>query len=148
MMPIMMHRVFTAKAYYVTEDWSGIITLFDPFAKFVQPKMKTGKEPFKCGMASAECGVVEQQSNERTKFCRLGCLVPWLFKKLQDEMSRFNSDFRHRPASCVRPAPRCPGGIRNAEWHLKIRQDEQDLQDSGRRNHPDHPAILSQIPLP
>ena len=22
------------------------------------------------------------------------------------------SDFRHRPASCVRPAPRCPGGIR------------------------------------
>jgi len=40
--------------------------------------MKTGKEPFKCGMESAECGV------------------------------RDKSDFRHRPASCVRPAPRPP----------------------------------------
>jgi hypothetical protein len=29
-----------------------------------------------------------------------------LFKKLQGEMRRFKSDFRHRPASCVRPAPR------------------------------------------
>jgi hypothetical protein len=53
--------------------------------------MNTGKEPFKCGMESAECGVVEQQSNEGTKFCRLGCFVPWLFKKLQAEMSRLTS---------------------------------------------------------
>jgi hypothetical protein len=89
----------------------------------------------KCGMGSAECGLVEQQSNEGTKFCRLCCLVSWLLKKLQAEMSRFTSDFRHRQASCASPceimpaprlpivsavfhwassAPRCPGGIRNA----------------------------------
>jgi hypothetical protein len=28
-----------------------------PIAPIVHPKMKTGKEPFKCGMEIAECGV-------------------------------------------------------------------------------------------
>jgi hypothetical protein len=28
-----------------------------PIAPIVHPKMNTGKEPFKCGMESAECGV-------------------------------------------------------------------------------------------
>jgi hypothetical protein len=47
-------------------------------------------------MGSAECGVVEQQSNEGTK---LSGFVAWFLgcsKKLQDEMSRFTSDFRPR----------------------------------------------------
>ena len=44
------------------------------FAPIVHPKMKSGKEPFKCGMESAECGV------------------------------RDKSDFRHRQASCAEPA--------------------------------------------
>jgi hypothetical protein len=36
--------------------------------------MDSGKGPFKCGMESAECGMVEQQSNEGTK---LSGLVAW-----------------------------------------------------------------------
>jgi hypothetical protein len=51
-----------------------------PIAPIVHPKMNSGKEPFKCGMGSAEREVIDQPSNEGTKFCRLGCLVPWLFK--------------------------------------------------------------------
>jgi hypothetical protein len=31
---------------------------------------------------NSDCGAVEQQSNEATKLCRLGCLVPWLFKRV------------------------------------------------------------------
>jgi len=89
----------------------GVHPWLNSFASIVHPKMKTGKEPFQCGIRIADCGVVEQQSNEATKLCRLGCLVPWLFKIRLETMRRFKSDFRHRPASCVRPAPRCPCGI-------------------------------------
>jgi hypothetical protein len=45
--------------------------------------MNTGKEPFKCG-------VVEQQSNEGTKFCRLGCMVPLLFKNFRKKCGGSN----------------------------------------------------------
>jgi len=45
-----------------------------PNAPIVHPKMNSGKEPFKCGMGSAECGV------------------------------RPNFDFRLRQASCAEPA--------------------------------------------
>jgi hypothetical protein len=77
------------------------------------PKVNLGKNPFQCGMEGAECGMVEQQSNEGTKFYRLGCLVPWLFKKLQDGMRRSTSVSviaKHRAPSHM---PRCYCGIRN-----------------------------------
>jgi hypothetical protein len=46
---------------------------------------------------------IQKQRMEGTKFCSLGCLVPWLFKKLQGEMSRFNPDFRHSERGCPKP---------------------------------------------
>jgi hypothetical protein len=42
------------------------------------------------GECGAECGVVEQQSNEGTKFCRLGCLVSWLFKNFRTKCAGSN----------------------------------------------------------
>jgi hypothetical protein len=90
----------------------GVHPWLNSFAPIVHPKMKTGKEPFKCGMASADCGVVEQQSNEATKLYRLGCLVPWLFKRVPVR--------RHQISVIAQPrAPRCPCAMRL--WSARTR---------------------------
>jgi hypothetical protein len=89
-----------------------------PNAPLVHPKLNTGKEPFKCGMASAECGVVEQQSNEATK---LSGLVAW-FLGCSKEFPSAGIRFPSSPAPrALRSAPRCPCGIcrsRGNETHF------------------------------
>jgi len=49
---------------------------------------------------------IQKQRMEGTKFCSLGCLVSWLFKKLHGEMSRFNPDFRHSERGLSQAAAR------------------------------------------
>ncbi len=75
--------------------------------------MKTGKEPFKCGIRIAECGMGDPQI---TQITQISFPPSAASAKSADNTSRPpSSDFRHRPASCVRHATRCPSGIWNGE---------------------------------
>jgi hypothetical protein len=46
-----------------------------------QDGMMGQKSTADCGLPESECGVVEQQGNEGTKFSGFSFLFSWLFKK-------------------------------------------------------------------